>query len=93
MPLTHIKLIGASNYLVWAKRSLMNLKACGLHKYVTEEPKMPNIVEGIGMRLYLYTLKRKTRYIPLSLRCQILSKALGCDFIYILSKEKQGTYL
>jgi hypothetical protein len=45
IPLTRIKLIGASNYLIWAKQSLMNLKARGLHKYVTEESKKSGTVE------------------------------------------------
>jgi Retrotransposon gag protein len=46
IPLTRIKLVGASNYLVWAKQSLMNLKARGVYKYVSEEVKKPDIVEG-----------------------------------------------
>jgi hypothetical protein len=45
IPLTRIKLVGASNYLIWAKQSLMNLKARGLHKYVTEESKKSGTVE------------------------------------------------
>jgi hypothetical protein len=45
IPLTRMKLVGASNYLIWAKQSLMNLKARGLHKYVTEESKKLGTVE------------------------------------------------